>query len=294
MYVIFYIIDDYIGNTIFKFFNKLFSSYYNNYKYDVVHNTKNLIRYSKKKPQIFFICPIKNIKHKLLKYIDRFKNSKIIVYNIDQIIYTYNDHLEWTLKIPNYIIWDYSKLNIEYIKNKYNNQKLITKFVPLALSCNQLKLDKTKTIDVLFYGKLYSRRKHLFKKLLQENINAVFSNNLFEKSRDEALKITKIALIISRFNRPRKYNDLFRLYYLVSNNIFTISESSEKNDMYEGITIITEYNNFVDTIKKYLKLTDEERYDIVKTNYENYKKKFDMTKIISKEYLDSLISFKNK
>ena len=288
MYVIFYIIDNYIENTIFKYFNKLFSSYYNNYKYDVVHNTKNLIRYSKKKPQFVIICPIRNVKKKLLKYLDRFKNTGIIVYNIDEIIYMYKDNLEWTVKIPKCIIWDFSKLNIDYINNKYSSQNLITELVPLALSCDKLELDETKTIDVLFYGKLWGRRKRVYKKLLQENINAVFSDNLYGEKRDEVLKKTKIALVISRFKHSR-YSDLFRLYYLINNNIFTISESSEENDMYEGITIITEYNNFVDTIKKYLQLTDEERYDIAKTNYKNYKKKYDMTKIVSKEYLDSLI-----
>jgi hypothetical protein len=271
--------------------NKFFTDYYGKYVYHITSNVKHLLKF--KIPDIIFICPIKCIKGRLVKYLNKFKNTRKILFNVDEILIKpgiFQKSFNNAKSIKNLIIWEFSKLNINFLTKNFIKDNI--KFVPFCLTYDNFELNKTKSIDVLFYGKLNNKRLDLYNKLLDKNINAVFEKSLSGKKKDELLSKTKIAIVVSRFD-TEKYkiisNDLCRLSYLVDNNIFTITEYCNENELYEGITILTEYNNFLATIEECLKLSDKERYEIAVLNKENYYKKYNMKNIITKEYIDKLI-----
>ena len=292
MKIVFYIDNNssYI-KILLNYFSKLSKSYYKKFKILKVSNVKHLVKQNN--INLIIICPIRMIKPKLVKYLNKYKKIRKILYNLDGLILKsmFKKHIKLLNKINNLIIWEYSKLNFKILYKLIDKNNI--KYIPCSLTYSTLNLDNEKTIDVLFYGKMNDRRINLYNKLKElENINVIFNDKLSGKRKNNMLKKCKIALIINKYDYKIKKcipKDFFRLSYLVDNNIFTLTENCNENEGYKDLTILTDYDDFIPNILKYLKLTDKERLEIAKKNRENYRKKYSMKSILSKKYINSLL-----
>ena len=179
-------------------------------------------------------------------------------------------------------VWDYSKANIEFLKN--NNIK--AEYLPIGYHKDLERIksvpDEQKDIDILFYGSLGDRRKKLLNVLTKKHeVKIVFG--LYGKKRDELIRRAKIVLNIHHYSS--QLLEMVRISYLINNKIFVISEESLDNS-YDDFEI--EFSHYSEIIKKcefYLgnvKIRDAIR----KKNYVKFKKKFPMDIVLKKLLLE--------
>ena len=98
---------------------------------------------------------------------DFLTKNKVIIYNLEQLIFH-----KWDTYIPKwkyaYHIWDYSNINIEYVKNK-NFQEIKHSLLEIGYSKyyeKKLDHDNTITNDIIFIGNMSDRRKWFLSQLM--------------------------------------------------------------------------------------------------------------------------------
>jgi hypothetical protein len=201
--------------------------------------------------------------------------TKIYLFNIDTFI---NHSRQWDLcqKLGNILkqdvnILEYNPINVKYFNenNKFINIKIL--YLPLAYNTyysdifSKIKT-QTKDIDVLFYGTLNDRRRKIINELSKEYkvVHIHPFNNYYQQC--EYILRSKVVINIYYYDNNKVF-DYFRLSNLISNDIFTITETPEDIDLeiepklidYDKFLITSKYENFTETVKKYLGISEEER-----------------------------------
>lgn len=221
-------------------------------------------------------------------------NNKIIFINSESLLvqkYILND-----VKNNNIImILDYCRQNInEYIKNNINKAVFYSPFTyNIEIEKyfnNKLNNNLNKDIDIFFYGWENDRRKYIKNIFLENNINYIsgmynFDDNEFYNK----LSRSKIILVIHYYEEDKPI-DFYRINMLLSNKVFFIHETAltEKNNDFDKI-IYSDYDKLYKTCIKYLNMTQEERNDITKKQYDWWKNNHNINKYIPIEEIKKIL-----
>jgi hypothetical protein len=163
-------------------------------------------------------------------------------------------------------VWDYSPENIEFLQQF----KLEAKLLPLGFHeklCQVHPLPH-KNIDVLFYGSMQPRRADIFRELSGKcTVKSLFG--LYGKERDKIIRRSKIIINIHAF-ASLKIIEQVRLFYLLNNKCFVVSEECDSNP-YGKAFISLPYDQLVPGVLAWLQ-KDEERKIIAEQGPEFLKK----------------------
>ena len=220
---------------------------------------------------ITFTPWLKSILHnKSLKIL--FINSESVTSNKSIKKYTLNR--SYNIKC----IGEYKMLNYLFDKKNINKKTI---FLPPLYSPiieqiynNVNTTNSKKTIDILFYGSINTRRKKILDYLKQSfNIKIINTSNY--KQLLNYIHKSKIILILHYYEMSKSL-DLYRLFYLLPNKAFVIHEDICKieNGMrikYSKIIFSSTYN-LKSTCRKYLAMSQEKRDNITTDIYNWYTK----------------------
>ena len=151
-------------------------------------------------------------------------------------------------------VWDYAQENIGFLELQGVDSHLI----PLGFhkSLVHYTPHETQDIDVLFYGNLYPKRMALLKELEKHcHLHTLF--NIFGEERNEALQRAKVIINIHSHEGLDTLEQA-RLFYLLSNHSFVISESSDWNP-YGDALVHYAYEDLHEGVLTWLKKPDDER-----------------------------------
>lgn len=187
-----------------------------------------------------------------------------------------------------YQVWDYSIININYLKNKMNLNNIIQ--VPICfchLLKNNINMSTSKDIDVLFYGSLNPKRKRILQELSKENINLVIqNNNCWEQDLDNLISRSKIILNIHFYENCSL--EMHRLSYLLTNQSFIISEITNEKSLIDQLSpgiIFSSYDQLVETIQSWLQKDSQHRDKIAYQGFKIFKQQSFESYLNSEIYL---------
>lgn len=171
-------------------------------------------------------------------------DPKAIVYNFEQIdsdsLWVNDTYIDL---LKSHIVWDYSKRNIELLKN-FNIHN--TTYVPLGYvkQLSRIILEEEQDIDILFYGSLNPRREHILNQLKSCGLKVKNLFGIYGSERDNYIAKSKIVLNIHYYET--KIFEIARISYLLSNGICVVSESGsspeEENFKDSNALILCEYD----------------------------------------------------
>lgn len=217
-------------------------------------------------------------------------------YNLNPILNTIN-----TVNNASSIFYffEYNNLNYNYVKNNYLNIKLI--FIPMCYdeqlenfySSNLVKQIewKDKDIDILFYGTNNDRRNNIINELRKHYPakNIVNFNVVSNKDLCNYIERSKIVINILYY-QDNVIFDYYRNSFLISNKVLLISEYPKYIDYSIEIglenvdenLIFSTYENFVNTVGKYLIKDENEIKRIIDKQYNWFKENNNMNNSILK------------
>ncbi|MHC2834699.1 CgeB family protein [Bacillus sp. F9_6S_D1_P_5] len=214
--------------------------------------------------------------------------NNAIIYNLEQ-LYEGSPyaHPLYLMLLKDKEIWDYSKQNIEWLKQKGVGKEI--KHVEMNYAPTlEIKKDAfeggiTEDIDILFIGALNPRRQAIFDQLkaVAPHLNIVFKNNAWGIVRNELIARSKIILNIHFYLSG--ILETPRVSYAVANKKFIISENSNPEDEKEWPGIVfTPYEKIIENIMKYVALP-EERIQLAEKAYNHFEAKGSVNRLSSKE-----------
>ncbi|MEG7843029.1 glycosyltransferase family 1 protein [Bacillus mobilis] len=198
-----------------------------------------------------------------------------IIYNLEQ-LYEGSPyaHPFYLILLKDKEIWDYSKQNIEWLKQKGIGKEIKhvgMNYAPtLEIKKDAFDDEITEDIDILFIGALNSRRQAILDQLkaVAPNLNIVFKNNAWGIARNELIARSKIILNIHFYLSG--ILETPRVSYAVANKKFIISENSNPEDEMEWPGIVfTSYEKIIENILKYISLP-EERIKLAEKAYTHF------------------------
>jgi len=151
-------------------------------------------------------------------------------------------------------VWDISQDNFQTLKNLGVQ---VMKHLPLAYHPDLIHIpqlpESEKTVDVLFYGILSTRRLYILDGLRRgcryQGLTGIYGQQLAEW-------ISRSKIVLNMHISDRKTQEQTRLFPLLTNGVFVVSEEST-DDQYEGCMVQVPYEKLVDTCLDYLKKPDE-------------------------------------
>ena len=175
-----------------------------------------------------------------------------IIYNLEQIMigspWITDNYLNL---LRSHEVWDYSKQNIsELMKLGISNVKYCRiGYVPELTRIKPAPFE----IDVLWYGSLNERRTHILQQLHDRGFKVKALFGVYGEERDAFIARSKIVLNIHFYES--KVLEIVRIFYLLANKRFVISEKGNDRELEEPIRdglVITEYDALVEECAKYL------------------------------------------
>ena len=181
-----------------------------------------------------------------------------IIFNLEQLYdgskYVPLPYLE-LLKL--YEVWDYNSINQKWLKENLNiTAKVIRLGYQKEFEQVEFKYDHEKDIDVLFYGPLNERRKHIISMLKNHtDIKVVHTGcGIFGHDRNELIARSKI--VINIHYHDTAILEYYRVLYLLNNNCFVITENSNDINDYQyilpGLVVVDDIYKFADITALYL------------------------------------------
>jgi hypothetical protein len=190
-------------------------------------------------------------------------------YNIRRIIRKFNNKIH---------VIEYQPKNITFFKNKQVMKDIYTycpfSFLPIKIFDNN-----EKTYDILFYGSLTPRRIYILDQL--KNKYSIIIKKNFKNLEEQNYYVSRAKIVLSIFFcESNNVFDYFRLSPLISSKIFYIAEKSENLNECQHDGVFCKYDEFINTISKYMEFSQKQRNIYVDENYQLYKKKFNYRKSI--------------
>jgi hypothetical protein len=152
-------------------------------------------------------------------------------------------------------IWDYSIVNIQYLRKTYPNLPII-RYVPLGFSPTlcQIKNKSDKLYDILFYGSANPRRDQIIRNLRNAGFRVYYGEfSCWNEDRNRLIADSKIVLNLHYY--PNPVLETSRISFLVANSAFVISEPSLDpilDKEYKNYVIFSDSKNLVETCRYYL------------------------------------------
>ncbi|PGS25191.1 DNA-binding protein [Bacillus cereus] len=212
--------------------------------------------------------------------------NNAIIYNLEQ-LYEGSPyaHPLYLMLLKDKEIWDYSKQNIEWLKQKGVGKEIKhveMNYAPtLEIKKEAFEDGITEDIDILFIGALNPRRQAIFDQLkaVAPHLNIVFKNNAWGIVRNELIARSKIILNIHFYLSG--ILETPRVSYAVANKKFIISENSNPEDEKEWPGIVfTPYEKMIESIMKYIALP-EERIQLAEKAYNHFEAKGSVNRLSS-------------
>ncbi len=192
------------------------------------------------------------LSQKDIVYLNNSVNRKEIIYiNTEQLKFTNNQWLSTISSIANQnkVLWDYSKSNINYLKNRNPNVKALFLKIGYHKILNKIenKNYKDKCIDFLFYGSINQRRLIILEKLTSYGINLKHVFGVYGSELDKLISDSKFILNLHYYES--KILESIRLFYLITNKVpilTEISDSTVDDQDFKSFTYYAEYENLLD------------------------------------------------
>ena len=176
-----------------------------------------------------------------------------------------------------YDVWDYSKANIEFLKTRGINAKLLPLGYHSALEI--IPLQHKKDIDILFYGSINQRRLDIINELSKnpdfecQAVYGVYGAQLYN-----LIARSKLILNIHFYNKS--IFEAVRVSFLLNNQCFIISENSPVYP-YQNVELpMITYDKIIDTCYYYLKQPDEIIHN-GNLYYKQFKQFYPMEKLLA-------------
>ncbi|PFV75267.1 DNA-binding protein [Bacillus sp. AFS059628] len=201
-----------------------------------------------------------------------------IIYNLEQ-LYEGSPyaHPLYLMLLKDKEVWDYSKQNIEWLKQKGVGKEIKhveMNYAPtLKIKKDAFDEELIEDIDILFIGALNPRRQAIFNQLkaVAPHLNIVFKNNAWGIVKNELIARSKIILNIHFYLSG--ILETPRVSYAVANKKFIISENSNPEDEIEWPGIVfTPYEKIIENVMTYIELP-EERMKLAEEAYNHFEAK---------------------
>ncbi|WP_110954015.1 class I SAM-dependent methyltransferase [Anaerosinus massiliensis] len=193
-----------------------------------------------------------------------------IIYNLEQ--FDQNSMLN-EKKLPlfkMFIIWDYSKRNIEIFKKMGCKNPLY--YVPIGYvpELTSIQSVAVQDIDVLFYGSMNARREKILQELERRGLHVITLFGVYGKERDTFIARAKVILNIHYYDA--NIFEIVRISYLLSNRKAVVAECSEdteiEDDLKEAVALIP-YEKLVETCVELVK-NDEKRHALETNGFQSF------------------------
>jgi hypothetical protein len=124
----------------------------------------------------------------------------------------------------NFETWDYSKKNIDILKEKnVSNIKLLR--IGYHKNLQRIPKSQPQDIDVLFYGGINARRQHVFNELQAQGYHVVAKFGIYGPERDDLIARSKLVLNLHYYES--KIFEIVRVFYLMCNAKAVVGEVDE-------------------------------------------------------------------
>ena len=144
------------------------------------------------------------------------------------------------------VVWDYAQSNIEYMRTFDIEAELVLPTYHSDLAT--IRHDVEKDIDILFYGSLNDRRTGILD-ALKGKVRVVRMFGVYGQQRDDYIARAKIVLNIHFYESM--IMEQVRLSYLLSNQVFVVSEVGADNP-YENGLLTASYDRLVECCVEFL------------------------------------------
>lgn len=169
-----------------------------------------------------------------------------IIYNLEQFAqssrYANDAYLQLLRAFP---VWDYSRRNIEWLRGR----GIDARHVPIGWmpEISRIAPAATQDIDILFYGCVNERRKHILAELYQRGLAVVHRFGVYGEERDALIARAKVVLNLHFYET--KIFEVVRVSYLLSNSACVVSEDGLDPDEAEfaGGLAFSPYESLVAT-----------------------------------------------
>jgi len=258
----------------------------NNYEYTYIDNIDNIDNIDlSNKDNMYFISFGLDIDSNIIDFLIKNNVNTIMInteyytlWNVSETINNLND------KVKLYVL-DYSSINIINFKKNINIHSLPLLYDDHMVEIYDLnitnKIDlKNKDIDIFVYGFVSDRRLNIITKL-EKKYNVICVNNIHDKKElFSYIERSKIILHIYQYDFNKTF-DYYRMAFLLSNKIFTISEYPSGTDLtiepnlidFDKYLIVANYDDIESTVSKYLdNWNPEEINDIVNKQFDWFSK----------------------
>lgn len=177
-----------------------------------------------------------------------------ILYNFEQIDPTSMMPPQRLGAFGEFTIWDYSLKNIE----AWQSKGIHAVHVPLGhhQQLERLRPVSDPGIDVLFYGSMNERRRHILDGLRDAGLRVQTLFGVYGPERDEAIE--NAALVLNVHFYEARILETARLFYLLSNGIPVVSEWSEDLEVPEGLEDAATFARYEDLIDTVLRLAGDQ------------------------------------
>ena len=234
------------------------------------------------------ICNITSINDELLDILEKYNSKKIIINTEYYENFNISKYFDFINNKPNFYLFEYNILNINYIKN--TNKNIDYHFIPLCYDSfledyyNSRIVKKNyneKDIDILFFGSINKRRENILNSLKRKYKLAIYKkySNNSNTELCNLIERSKIVLNIMYYDNNIIF-DYYRNSFILSTRTLLITEKSSSKDYIiedgllelENNVINVEYDKIIETVDYYLKNSSEEEYNkLIDTQYNAFK-----------------------
>jgi len=225
------------------------------------------------------ITNLNSIDDNILNTLSSYNSKKILINTEYYENFSTSKYLEFINNKLNFYLLEYNILNINYLKK--SNKNISYHFIPLCYNSyledyysSRVVKKKfvEKDIDILFLGTLNNRRKNIINNL-QTRYN-VATRYLFgeDKNRElcDLIERSKIVLNVLYYHNNIVF-DYYRNSFILSTRTLLITEKSTNKDyniedgllQLENNIINVEYDQLIETVDKYMKISEEEYNKLV-------------------------------
>jgi hypothetical protein len=255
-----------------------------NYSIELIYDFKLL----ENNTDTIIICNITSINDELLDILEKYNSKKIIINTEYYENFNISKYFDFINNKPNFYLFEYNILNINYIKN--TNKNIDYHFIPLCYDSfledyyNSRIVKKNyneKDIDILFFGSINKRREKILNSLKRKYKLAIYKkySNNSNTELCNLIERSKIILNIMYYDNNIIF-DYYRNSFILSTRTLLITEKSSSKDYIiedglielENNVINVEYDKIIETVDYYLKNSSEEEYNkLIDTQYNSFK-----------------------
>jgi predicted O-linked N-acetylglucosamine transferase (SPINDLY family) len=159
---------------------------------------------------------------------------RVVIYNLEQ-IYADSPWVTPTLLelFGKFEVWDYSRRNVAAIQTLAPQARV--KFVPVGSmpQMHRIAASEEQDIDVLFYGSINDRRRHILDELAKQGVKVKAAFGVYGSERDGLIARAKLVLNMRLYD-----SDIFeivRASYLLANGRAVVSECNTETDIEEDL-----------------------------------------------------------